>query len=136
MSERRERNQVFNKALLCSPCFNQNTDPLENRQAAINWGMQAYDINVKEPFTPSGSGALAAGFWPAETGALIELVDKGCLPSDADLEYGVTIRAARFHGIRRLDDGSFIAIISGTVIFANKVEQVDEPIAATEAKDG
>ncbi len=133
MDKQIERDQSFESALLCSPRFNESDDPLVNRQAAVDWGVKAYVDDLIEPFTPSGSGALDAGFWPAQDGGLIELTDKGRLPEDANLEFGVTILGTEFYGIRRLDDGSFIAVVSGNVTYAKKVgDSGSEP---TEAED-
>jgi hypothetical protein len=132
MSDTRERNQTFEDALLCSPRFNTG-DPDADRQAAIDWGQEAYQDDIPEPFIPSGHGALDAGWWPAQDSDLIELQEKGRLPDDADLEYGVTATAVHFRGIRKLDDGSFIAVVSGNASYANKVEEpASEPPAETE----
>ena len=132
MSETRERNQSFDNALLCSPRFNSG-DPAVDRQAAIDFGSATYRNDPCEPFVPSGHGVLDAGWWPSFKEDLIELQDKGQLPDEADLENGVSLSGTDFHGIRKLDDGSFIAVVSGNATYANKVEEsVSEKTAETE----
>ena len=132
MSDQRERNQIFKDALLCSPRFNSGTIEVD-RQAAIDWGYESYQNEIEKPFTPSGHGALDAGFWPAYDGKLVELQEKGRLPDNADLEYGITVKRTYFRGIRRLDDGAFIAVVSGDASYANKVEAAtSEPVAEAE----
>ncbi len=132
MSEPRERDQFFNEALLCSPRFNTG-DPAVDRKAAIDFGSATYRNDPCEPFVPSGHGVLDAGWWPAFEGELIDLQDNGRLPDEADLENGVFLSNTYNHGIRKLDDGSFIAVVSGNAAYANKVEEsVSEKTAETE----
>lgn len=123
MNEHRERDKLFENALLCSPEFNTG-DPAADRQAAIDWGKIAFLQNPGVPFTPSGHGAIDAGIWPAEFGDLIDLQERGRLPDAADLDYGVTISRADWYGIRRLGNDAFIAIVGGNVHYAEKLSGV------------
>lgn len=132
MSETRERDQRFENALLCSPRFNTG-DPTVDRQAAIDFGSAIYRNDPCEPFVPSGHGALDAGWWPAFDGELVDLQEKGQLPDDADLGNGVFLSGTDFHGIRKLDDGSFIAVVSGEAAYAKKPEQLPGLDPTTEA---
>lgn len=122
MSEERQRDQSASNVLF--------TSPVMGRDEALEWEKKAYKTNlIEEPFTPAAVGPLDIGVWPDDQGSdeLLELnEDKGNLPADADLEYGITVKGiVLFHGLSKRGEG-FVAIMSADEV--NYAQKVTEPV--------
>lgn len=125
----RKRDMQETGVILMSPLF-ETGDIAADRKAAVDWGREAYNNGIAEPFTPHRVGPSIFGpgecHWPSDGGdELAELNDaKGDLPETADLAFGVTCvqEDTWFHGIKKIGNG-FVAIITSTVKFAEKITE-------------
>ena len=135
----RARNDVAKGVVLTSHRFNDGDyDAAQNdqeraaiiaarREASVNWGSGIYlREEAPEHFTPTSSGVIELGFWPAHDDELVALENRGIIPENADLAYGINFNGkgsdTLFHGIKRIDN-DFVAIVSGDIIYATKVAE-------------
>lgn len=122
----RERDQLADGVLLIAA--------FDDREDALVWGNQGYENDmVQQPFSPIETGETDIGYCPGVDGDLILLnEEKGKLPENADLEYGVTLgKNVYFRGLKLFANGRFGAMVSADeVAFAAKVTEAEPELAA------
>lgn len=101
---------------------------LETREKALNWVTEV-GLAARPAIVPSAHGALDCGGWPFD--GSYELLDlnraKGCLPEDADLDFGVEVANPVFHLLRKESDGRFSVMLSSD--YVKYAKKLPEPAA-------